>query len=184
MLVGIGIGVSLAVATIVVRVARQPADFRIERSALVAASPQDVFPLVNDFHNWPSWSPWAKLDPNMTIQYGGPSSGVGSSYAWNGNKKVGSGRMTIDDSQADRRVGLQLQFLTPFKATNVGEFKFEPTSQGTRVTWTMTGKRDFMGKLFAFFVEVEKMVGGDFEKGLAAMKSVAESKPGSLTAGR
>ncbi|HEX5659678.1 MAG TPA: SRPBCC family protein [Polyangiales bacterium] len=182
MIVGIGIGVSLAVATIVVRVSRQPAAFRIERSTLISAKPQDVFPLVNDFHNWPGWSPWAKLDPKMVVTYDGPASGVGASYAWIGNKKVGSGRMTIEDSQAARRVGLQLQFFSPLKATNMGEFKFEPAAQGTRVTWTMTGTRDFVAKLFAFFVDIEKMVGGDFEKGLAAMKAIAESKPASPTA--
>lgn len=176
MIIGIALGVSLAVGTIVVRVSRQPADFRISRSALIAAPPTDVFRLVNDFHNWPGWSPWAKLDPNMTVQYEGPPSGVGASYAWTGNKKVGAGKMTIDDSQPDRRVGLQLQFFKPLKATNQGEFKFEPAPQGTRVTWTMTGKRDFVAKLFAFFVEIEKMIGGDFEKGLAAMKSIAETK--------
>jgi Polyketide cyclase / dehydrase and lipid transport len=182
MLVGIGIGVSMAVATIAIRVSRQPADFRIQRSAVFAAPASAAFALVNDFHQWPGWSPWAKLDPNMTVQYEGAQAGVGSSYAWSGNKKVGSGKMTINDSQADRRVGLALEFVTPFKASNVGEFKFEPAPQGVRVTWTMTGTRDFMGKLFAFFVDVDKMVGGDFEKGLAAMKALAEAQPASLTA--
>lgn len=182
MLVGIGVGVSLAVATIVVRVSRQPADFKLQRSAVFAASPADAFALVNDFHQWSQWSPWAKLDPNMTITYGGPQAGVGSTYAWSGNRKAGSGKMTIDDSQAGRRVGLLLEFISPMKATNVGEFKFEPVSQGVRVTWTMTGSRDFMGKLFAFFVDIDKMVGGDFEKGLASLKALAEAKPASLSA--
>lgn len=182
MIVGIGIGVSLAVATIAVRVSRQPADFKIERSAVFAAPPSAAFALVNDFHQWPGWSPWAHLDPNMTVKYEGAQRGVGAVYEWSGNKKAGSGRMTIQDSQVDRRVGLQLEFFEPFKATNLGEFKFEPAGQGVRVTWAMTGTRNFMLKLFAFFVDVDKMVGGDFEKGLAAMKGLAEAQPASIQA--
>jgi hypothetical protein len=172
MLVGIGVGVSLAVATIVVRVSQQPAKFRIERSTVIEAPASAVFGLVDDFHRWPAWSPWAKLDPAMTMKIEG--AGVGSTYEWSGNRKVGAGRMTIVESQANRRVGLELQFLRPMKATNQGEFKFEPTGQSTRVTWSTSGSNDFMGKLFAFFVDMDKMVGGDFERGLAALKGLAE----------
>jgi uncharacterized protein YndB with AHSA1/START domain len=172
----------LAVATIALRVSRQPSEFRIVRSVEIAAAPKDVFEFVNDFHRWRAWSPWATLDPHMSTQYDGPHTGVGSSYAWTGNKKVGAGKMTITEAQADRRVALELQFLKPIKATNAGEFVFDKVTSGTRVTWSMTGRNGFMGKLFAFFVDTDKMVGGDFEKGLAALKALAEAKPPSLNA--
>ena len=134
-----------------------------------------MFPHVNDFHLWQEWSPWAKRDPNCEIAYDGPDSGEGARFAWNGNKEVGEGRMTIIESTPHKINRNQLEFLRPFKATNTAEFTFEPVGTGTKVTWSMFGKNNFMGKIFSLIVDCDKMVGKDFEQGLATMRRVAES---------
>ncbi|MDB4990678.1 MAG: polyketide cyclase [Myxococcaceae bacterium] len=179
---GIGIGITVALVTIAVRVAAQPASFRIERSATFAASPQSAFSFVNDFHRWPLWSPWAKMDPAMVTTYEGPPAGVGSVYEWRGNNKVGAGKMTIRESEPDRRIGLELQFFRPMAATNVGEFKFERVPEGVRVTWSMSGSNNFVAKAFSLFMDIDKMVGKDFDNGLLALKKLAEAGPAALPA--
>ena len=169
----------LAVAVVVVvflaAVALQPADFRVQRSALIAAPAQAVFTQVNDFHNWRAWSPWEKLDPELKRTYQGPQAGNGASYAWAGNKDVGEGRMTITESRPGERILISLEFLKPFAASNTTEFLFKPEGVGTAVTWTMSGKNNFMARAICMFVNMDRMVGGQFEQGLANMKSVAES---------
>jgi hypothetical protein len=154
----------------------QPSDFRVTRTATIAAPPAVVFEQVNTLKNWDNWSPWAKLDPNCQQAFTGPASGVGSAFAWAGNSKVGEGKMTITESQSPSLVKMNLEFIKPFAGTNVTEFTFQPQGDATAVTWTMSGKNNFAGKCFSLVMSCDKMVGGDFEKGLASMKAVAEAK--------
>ena len=175
------LGVLGAVVAIVVIlcvvVAMQPANFNIMRSVDINAPSDKIFPLVNDFHNWDSWSPWAKIDPNMKITYSGPDSGVGAGYAWTGNDEVGEGNMTIRSNHPPKQIVIDLEFIRPFAAKNVNGFDFKAEGEKTKVTWSMAGKNNFMAKAFCMVMDVDKMVGGDFEKGLAQMKTVAESAP-------
>jgi uncharacterized protein YndB with AHSA1/START domain len=169
--------IALVVLLIVfaVVVALRPAEFRIARSTVIAAPAAIVFAQVNDFHAWPEFSPWAKLDPAMTTTYAGPAAGVGAAYAWAGNPKVGEGQMTITESRPNELVRIRLEFLKPFKATNTAEFTFKAEGGQTAVTWSMSGVNSFMFKAAGLFMNVDKMVGDDFEKGLANLKAVAES---------
>lgn len=178
MLKKLGIAVVVLVALLglfAVVVAVQPADFRIERSTSIAAPPETVFGLVNDFHQWEQWSPWAKLDPSMKTTYAGPASGKDSSYAWEGNDQVGEGKMTITESRPNELVQIELAFLRPFEATNQTEFKFAAEEGGTKVTWTMYGANGFVAKAFSLLMDMDAMVGTDFENGLSSMKPVAEA---------
>lgn len=163
----------------VVVVLLQPADFRIVRSATIAAPPDVVFAQVNDFHRWAAWSPWEKLDPDMKRTYSGPPAGTGAGYAWTGNKKVGAGRMTLTESHPDDRIGIALEFLEPYAATNTLEFTFVAAGSQTKVTWNMAGRNGFVSKAFCLFMNLDKTVGGDFERGLANLKSVSEAAAGS-----
>lgn len=158
-------------------VAMQPADYTVSRSTTVNAPPEKVFEQVNDFHKWEGWSPWAKLDPAMKTTYSGPESGAGASYAWTGNNEVGEGKMTIAESHPNQNVKIDLEFIKPFQATNVTEFTFKPDGDKTTVTWTMSGHNNFVGKAFGLMMNMDKTIGGDFEKGLAQMKTAAESAP-------
>jgi hypothetical protein len=176
MLKKIGIVVAGLIVLLVIVVALQPAAFRIERSTQIKAPPAVVYAFVDDFHAWESWSPWAKLDPNMKTTYSGPPKGQGAEYAWSGNDQVGSGRMQIVRASEPSELDVQLQFMAPMEATNMAEFKFTPAPDGTQVNWVMTGENGFMGKAFALVVNMDKMVGADFEKGLAALKQQAEAK--------
>ena len=169
------IGLVVVIVVFVVVVAMQPADFRITRSGTVAAPADVVFDQVNDFHKWDGWSPWAKLDPGMKTTYGGPRAGTGATYAWVGNKEVGEGRMTITDSRPSELVKINLEFIKPFAGTSTTEFAFKPQGDRTAVTWTMSGHHGFIEKAVCLFMNMDKMVGGDFEKGLAKMKAVSES---------
>lgn len=167
-------GIAVLILILVVVVSMQPAAFRIERSMTKAAPPAAAFALVNDFHEWRSWSPWENVDPNLQRTYEGPTAGTGASYSWKGNGKAGQGRMTITESRPSELIQLRLEFLKPFKATNDVEFAFQPEGAGTRVVWSMTGTKGFVFKAFGLLMSMDKMVGGDFEKGLAAMKAAAE----------
>lgn len=169
--------VLIAVVVCLGLAAMKPNTFHIERSATISAPPAAVFAVVDDFHNWSAWSPWAHLDPAMKESYSGPASGKDAVYAWTGNDKVGEGRMTIVESTPDSRVDIKLEFLKPMAMTSKAAFALAPEGQGTRVTWSMDGNHDFMGKFFSLFMNMDKMVGGDFEKGLASLKTVAEKAP-------
>jgi hypothetical protein len=158
----------------VVVVAMQPADFRITRSTKVAAPADAVFPHVNDLSQWRAWSPWENLDPDLKRTYEGPASGVGASYGWVGNSQVGEGRMTITESKANELVRIRLEFIKPFMATNITDFTFEPSGPQTTVTWTMTGQHSFMGKAMCLVMNMDKLIGKNFEDGLAKLKAVAE----------
>jgi hypothetical protein len=158
-------------------VAMQPSAYRITRSQAIAAPQADVFALVNDFHKWDGWSPWAKLDPAMKTTHQGPDSGTGAIYTWSGNDQVGEGKMTILESQPSDRVKIKLDFLKPFESTSITEFTLKPSGEQTTVEWSMTGENNFMEKAFMMFMGgMDKAVGTDFEKGLAQMKALAEKR--------
>lgn len=170
----IAIVVLVLIAGLLVYAATRPDSFSVERSVSIKAPPQKVFSLIDDFHNWGSWSPWEKLDPAMKKTYTGAASGQGAVYEWTGNSKVGQGRMEIVDASASK-VTIKLDFLRPIEGHNVAEFNLAPQGDGTEVTWSMHGPSPYMAKLMGVFVSMDKMIGGDFEKGLANLKSVAES---------
>ena len=172
--------VLLAVVVLVVGlgalVASRPSEFTVERSLVISAPSEVAFAQVNDFKAWAKWSPWAKLDPQMAITYEGPEAGgVGATYAWKGNKDVGSGKMAITESKPGELVKINLDFLEPFPASNVTQFLFAKEGEGTKVTWRMEGKNGFLGKAMCLVMDMDKMVGGDFEKGLADMKTASEA---------
>ncbi len=167
--------VLLALAVVLGYVATRPGSFRIERSIQISAMPEKVFVLINDFHLWPQWSPWEKLDPSMQRQHNGAASGPGAVYAWEGNPKVGSGRMEILSVTAPTKLVIQLDFFKPFKAHNTAEYSLLARDNGTFVTWAMYGPSPFMSKLMGLFFNMDKLVGKDFEAGLANMKAVAEA---------
>jgi hypothetical protein len=175
MLKTILIALAVIIVVFLIVVALQPVEYRVMRSASVSAPPAAVFPQVNDFHNWEAWSPWAKLDPAMKQTYDGTPAGTGASYSWAGNSKVGEGRMTITDSRPNDLVRIKLDFIKPFASTADTEFTFKPEGDQSRVTWTMSGRKNFMTKMFGLFVSMDKMIGKDFEKGLAQMKTVVEA---------
>lgn len=155
-------------------IAAQPADFRVERSAVISAPADKVFEQVNDFHNWERWSPWAKLDPAAKTEFEGPESGEGAVFKWSGNNQVGEGSNTITESRPGELVKIRLDFVRPFQGTNTAEFNFREEGGQTFVTWSMYGKNNFMAKAMSLFMDCDKMVGGQFEQGLANLKAVAE----------
>jgi len=177
MLKKILLALAVIVIVVVVVVDVQPSGFRVERTATISAPAPAVFGQVNDFHNWEAWSPWAKLDPTMRQAFEGAPAGTGAIYTWTGNKQVGEGRMTVTESRPNELIRIRLEFLKPFAATNTAEFAFKPEGNQTVVTWSMVGKNNFMAKAVHLVVNMDRMVGGDFEKGLARMKSVAEAAP-------
>jgi hypothetical protein len=175
MLKKILIAVGIIVVVFVIIVAMQPADYRIVRSASMSAPAPAVFAQVNDFHNWEAWSPWAKRDPAMKQTFEGAAAGTGAIYMWAGNKEVGEGRMTLTESRPSELIKINLEFIKPFASTCTSEFTFKPEGDQTGVSWSMAGKNNFIAKAFCMFMNMDKMVGGDFEKGLAKMKSVVEA---------
>jgi len=174
-LVGLALLVVLVGAVVAILAAFQPSEFRIARTATIAAPAATVFAQVNDFHNWEAWSPWAKLDLTAKNTFEGPAAGTGAAFAWSGNSKVGEGRMTITESRPSELVRIKLEFVRPFAATNTAEFAFKPAGGGTAVTWSMYGHNNFIARAFCLFVSMDKALGGEFEKGLASMKSAAEA---------
>ncbi len=155
-------------------VSTRPGEFTVLRTTRIAAGPQLVYSQISDFHQWPAWSPWAKLDPAMKTNYEGAPNGVGAIYGWSGNDKVGEGRMTITNARAPTLVQIKLEFLKPFSFTNEATFTLVPDGTNTIATWAMSGTQNFVQKAFSLFMNMDKMVGGDFEKGLAQLKAVAE----------
>jgi hypothetical protein len=165
---GLGVVLALVVAT-------RPAEFVIQRSATFAARPEAAFALVNDFHKWNDWSPYAKLDPAMKVTYDGAPEGVGARYSWSGDGRIGEGRMTIVESKPAEKIAIDLEFMRPMAAKNLATFTFVPEGAGTRVTWAMAGRNGFMGKAFSMLMNMDKMVGAQFDEGLASMKALAEA---------
>ena len=159
-------------------IASRPSGFRIARSRTLSAPPDVVYAHVSDFSKWPQWSPWEKLDPTMTRDIAGAPAGTGATYYWKGNSEVGEGRMTITDTVPAKSVTIRLEFLKPFEATNTTVFEFAPSGTGTNVTWTMSGHNNFVSKVFCVFMNMDKMVGGDFERGLSNLdQATAAKKP-------
>jgi hypothetical protein len=169
--------VAAIIAVFVVVVALQPSQFRIARTATISAPAAAVFAAVNDFHNWKTWSPWEKIDPTLKRTFEGAAAGAGASFSWIGNKQVGEGRMTITECRPSELVRIKLEFFKPFAATNAAEFTFKPEGNQTAVTWSMSGNRPFLHKAICLVMNMDKMVGGQFEEGLANMKSVVEAGP-------
>jgi uncharacterized protein YndB with AHSA1/START domain len=166
--------VAVIVGILLLLAALRPNRFRIERSKLIAAPPERIWSLLEDFRNWSLWSPWEKLDPNLKREHGGAARGHGATYAWEGNKKVGAGRMEIVETTPPDELHIKLDFFRPFEAHNMAEFKLTPEAGGTRVAWAMHGPQPFIAKLMGLLFNFDKMVGRDFEKGLAALKTQAE----------
>ncbi|MFC8411745.1 SRPBCC family protein [Arthrobacter sp. NPDC057259] len=150
--------------------------YEVTRTSIMPAPAEEIFPLVNNFHEWTKWSPWESVDPAMQRSYTGPDSGVGAGYAWSGNRKAGSGTMEIVESSQPNTIRIRLEFTKPFKTVNPTTFTFAPTANGTQVTWSMTGENKGIGKVFALFMNMDKMVGGDFEKGLASLAAAAQRR--------
>jgi uncharacterized protein YndB with AHSA1/START domain len=165
---------AVATAIILILAAIKPGRFSVRRAIVVGAPPEKIFPLVNDFHQWGSWSPYENKDPAMKRTYGGAASGKGAIYAWEGNKNVGSGRMEIVEASAPSKIVINLDFLSPFEAHNTAEFTMLPQGDGTSLTWLMHGPAPFVSKLMQVFMNIDNMVGKDFEAGLANLKKLAE----------
>lgn len=175
-MLGIILGLTvIAVIVFFLLVALRPTHFCVRRSGVISAPVSVVFAHVNDLHRWQAWSPWSKLDPAAKNTFEGPSSGAGAVMRWSGNNKVGAGCMTITESRPDELIKFKLEFLKPFKATHFAEFTFEPEGHQTAVSWSMHGRNDFMGKAIGLLMNCDKMLGGQFEQGLAMLKSVAET---------
>jgi hypothetical protein len=164
----------LIVGVVLANAAAKPDTFRVERTASIKASPEKIFPLIDNFDNWGAWSPWEKKDPAMKRTRSGAPSGKGSVYAWDGDRNVGKGRMEIADTSAPSKVTLKLDFEKPFAAHNIVNFTMEPRGDATNVTWAMHGPVPFLAKIVHLFIDVDRMVGRDFEAGLANLKALAE----------
>jgi len=162
------------VAVVLIYAATRPDSYSVQRSATIKAPPEKVFALINDFHNWSAWSPWEKLDPAMKRTHSGAAAGQGAVYAWLGNSDVGEGRMEITESVPSSKVGIKLDFITPFESKNTTLFTLQPQGDSTQVTWLMQGPAPYVTKLMTVFVSMDKMIGKDFEAGLANMKTAAE----------
>ena len=169
------IAIAVIIVVFVIVVAMRPADFKVERSATIAAPPAVVFEHINDLHKWQKWSPWAKADPEAKTTFEGPPAGVGAMFSWDG-KKTGAGKMINIESVPDQLVRYRLEFKKPFEATNTATFSLKPAGPQTFVTWKMTGRNNFFFKVFSVFMDCDKMIGGDFEKGLADLKIIAEAE--------
>lgn len=175
MLKKIALGVGLLIVVFVIVVATRPADYQVERKVAISASASVIFSKINDFHEWQQWSPWEKLDPTMKKTYSGATAGVGAVYAWEGNKEVGKGQMTILESQPNEKVVIKLEFLEPWAAISTTTLSIAPGAAGSSMlTWQMAGRNNFMGKAASLFMNMDKMIGADFEKGLQTLKLLAE----------
>ena len=164
----------IAVVAVLVYAATRPGSFHVERAIAVKAPPEKIFTLIDDFHKWASWSPYEKLDPGMSRTISGADSGKGAVYEWSGNNKAGAGRMEITDSTPPSSVGIKLDFTKPFETHNMVTFTLKPDGDTTNVTWAMDGPMPYIAKIMGIFVNMDTMIGKDFETGLAALKAQAE----------
>ena len=177
MLMKVLVALGVIVAGALVVVATRPTEFRVTRTARIAAPPAAVFAQVNDFRKWDAWNPWAKIDPAMKQSYEGSPAGVGAVYTWVGNSQVGEGRMTLTESRPNELIRIKMEFFKPFAATSSAEFTFKPEGDQTLVTWSMEGRNNFMAKAVHLVMNMDRMIGGQFETGLAQMKAVTEASP-------
>jgi uncharacterized protein YndB with AHSA1/START domain len=171
------IGLVILIAGFAGVVAMQPSEFKVERTATIAAPPANVFQHVDDLHKWDAWSPWAKLDPNAKVGFEGPPAGKGAVFTWSGNDQIGEGRMTVVESRPAELVKVDVNFVKPFEGAAQSQFTFKPEGNQTAVTWTMTGEHNFIGKAMCLIMNGQKMMGGEIEKGLSNLKTAAE-QPG------
>ncbi len=165
---------ALAIAAVLAYAATRPDSFRVQRTASVAAPPDRIFPFIDDFQKWEMWSPYEKRDPDMKRTRSGAGSGKGAIYTWDGNNQVGAGRMEILESQRPSRIAIKLDFIRPFEGHNTAEFTLVPKGAATDVTWAMYGPAPFVSKLMGVFIDMDRMIGKDFEAGLATLKATAE----------
>jgi len=170
----IAVILAVAVAAILILATTKPNTLRVQRATTVKAPAEKIFPLINDFHQWRTWSPYEHKDPAMKRTYSGAESGKGAVYAWDGDKNVGSGRMEILETAAPSRIVIKLDFFKPFEGHNTAEFTMLPQGDGTNLTWTMYGPANFMSKLMQVFMNLDNMIGKDFESGLANLKKLTE----------
>lgn len=174
----IAIVIVVLLAAVAVFAATKPDTFRVTRATSIKAPPEKIFALINDFHQWRSWSPYENKDPTLKRAFSGAASGKGAVYEWEGNKDVGKGRMEIADTSPPSKVTIKLDFFTPFEAHNSVEFTLAPAGDSTHVTWDMQGPAPFFSKIMQVFIDMDNMVGKDFETGLANLKTIAEKKAG------
>jgi uncharacterized protein YndB with AHSA1/START domain len=170
----IGALVLVSAAVVLVLAAMKPDTFRVARSTSIKAPPEKIFDILSDFHRSPEWSPYEKKDPDMKRSFSGSDRGKGAAYAWQGDSTVGSGRLEIADASRPHKVTINLDMIKPIAAHNIVEFTLEPRADSTNVTWVMTGQVPFLAKIAHVFFNVDRMVGGDFETGLASLKALAE----------
>ena len=170
----VAVVLAIAIAAVLILAATKSSTLRVQRSVSIRAPAVGIFPLINDFRQWRSWSPYENKDPAMKRTYGGAESGKGATYAWDGDKNVGSGRMEILDASAPQKIVIKLDFFTPFEGHNTAEFTMLPQGDGTHVTWVMYGPANFMSKLIQVFMNLDNMIGKDFEAGLAKLKQLTE----------
>jgi uncharacterized protein YndB with AHSA1/START domain len=171
----IAIVLAIAIATVLVLAAAKPDTFSVRRGAVMKTQPEKIFSLINDFHQWRTWSPWENKDPAMKRTFDGAESGTGAVYAWDGNKNVGSGRMEILDASRPSKIVIKLDFFKPFEGHNTAEFTMLPQGDATSVNWVMHGPAPFMSKVMQVFMNIDKMIGKDFEVGLANLKRLTET---------
>ncbi len=171
------LGLVAVIAIILVIASFQSDDLNVTRSATIAAPPEALFKVVNDFRQWDAWSPWSKLDPNMKKSLEGPPEGVGAVYRWSGNNEVGEGSTRLIESKPNEKIGMKLEFVRPFAGTSDVQFTFVPEGAGTKVTWSMQSKKPFIGKLMGMFMDCEKMCGDQFSEGLTNLGKVATTTP-------
>ncbi len=170
----IAIVVISLIAALLIFATTQPDTFRVQRTTSIKAPPEKIAPLITDFHSWGSWSPWEKMDPAMKRTYSGAASGKGAAYAWEGNSKVGEGRMEITEASPPSKVTIRLDFIKPFEGHNIAEFTLEPKGDSTNVSWAMHGPTPYIAKIISVFVSMDRMIGKDFDTGLSNLKAVAE----------
>lgn len=165
---------AIATAAVLILAATKPNTLRVQRAISIKAPAENVFPLIADFHRWRSWSPYEAKDPAMKRAFSGTEHGKGAVYAWDGDKNVGSGRMEILEASAPLKIVIKLDFFTPFEGHNTAEFTMLPQGDGTHVTWLMHGPANFMSRLMQVFINLDHMIGRDFEAGLANLKTLTE----------
>lgn len=182
MLKKIGLTVLVLLIALFVYAATKPDSFSVQRTTTIKAPPEKIYPLIADFHSWKAWSPYEKMDTTMKKTYAGAPSGPGAVYEWEGNSNVGKGRMEIAEATPSSKVGIKLDFLKPFESHNRADFTLEPKADSTTtVTWSMHGQNIYIGKVMSIFVNMDQMIGKDFETGLANLKAIAE-RPASSAA--
>lgn len=169
------VGLIATIGSFLALILLQPSDYRVARTMVMSAPAPDVFAQIDDLRRWQAWSPWAKRDPKAKVSFDGPASGKGAMFAWSGNNEVGEGRMTLTESQPGESVRIKTDFVKPFVGTSYSDFSLKPEGGATAVSWTISGQNDFIGKAICLFVSMDKVLGGEMEKGLASLKQLVEA---------